>query len=547
MSAATNVTALYPPPRVLQPPGPTLALRPYQEDALRAIEAAAEAGITRQLVALPTGAGKTVVFAHLARQRGGRTLILAHRDELIRQAVDKVHLVDSTAQIGVVKAEHDEHDRPVVIASIQTLTHPRRLARLTTPYDTIIVDEAHHAAAASYRAILDHCGTFRPSGPLTVGFTATPDRGDGVGLDGVFEQIVFERTILELMEDGYLCDLRAVRVRVEANLGGLHNRGGDFVAAESAAALLDADAPTHIVSAYLEHAVNRKALVFTPTVAVAEAVAAAFRGTGIAAEALDGTTPVGERRAILGRFREGKTRIVANCAVLTEGFDEPTVDCIVIARPTRSRGLYQQMIGRGTRRAPGKGDCLILDVVGATNRHDLVTTASLFGLPSQAATDQTVLGVIAEQRAITTERLEAEAAQGPIIAQTVDLFRRSSAVWIPTDGQRYVLPFGTATLTLAPDGDDWMVLRQERGAPPEAVASGLDLGYAQGFAEDVIRRAGLTVLVDASAPWPRDPATERQLATLRKLRKLRLPIAPAMTKGAAQQAIATAVASWRTR
>jgi len=526
------------------PNGPTLALRPYQEDALRAIEAAAGAGITRQLVALPTGAGKTVVFAHLARRRGGRTLILAHRDELIRQAADKVRLVDPTARIGVVKAEHDEHDRPVVIASVQTLTHPRRLARLTTPYDTIIVDEAHHAAAASYRAILEHCGTFGPSGPLTVGFTATPDRGDGVGLDNVFGRIVFDRTILELMEDGYLCDLRALRVLLDADLGGLHSRGGDFVAAESAAALLDADAPAHIVAAYLEHAADRKALVFTPTVAVAEAVAAAFRETGVAAEALDGTTPTGERRAILARFHGGETRVVANCAVLTEGFDEPTVDCIVIARPTRSRGLYQQMIGRGTRRAPGKGDCLILDVVGATNRHDLVTTASLFGLPPQAATDQTVLGVIAEQRAIVAGRLEAEAAQGRIVAQTVDLFRRSPAVWTPTAGQRYVLPFGTATLTLAPGGDGWMVLRQERGAPPETLAAGLDLGYAQGFAEDVVRRAGLTVLVDAAAPWRRDPATERQLATLRKLR---LPISPVMTKGAAQQAIAAAVASWGTR
>lgn len=540
-----SIATAYAPPGTLRHLGPTLALRPYQQDTLRAIEAAAAAGIRRQLVALPTGAGKTVVFAHLARQRGGRTLILAHRDELIRQAVDKVRLVDPTARIGVVKAEHDEHDRPVVIASVQTLTHPRRIARLTTPYDTIVVDEAHHAATASYRAILEHCGTFGASGPLTVGFTATPDRGDGVGLDGIFERIVFERTILEMMEDGYLCDLRAVRVRVEADLGGLHSRGGDFVAAESAAALLDADAPAHIVSAYLEHAANRKALVFTPTVAVAEAVAAAFRETGVTAEALDGTTPVGERRAILGRFHEGETRVVANCAVLTEGFDEPTVDCIVIARPTRSRGLYQQMIGRGTRRAPGKGDCLILDVVGATNRHDLVTTATLFGLPPQAATDQTVLGVIAEQRAIIAGRMEAEAAQGRIVAQTVDLFRRSSAVWIPTtDGQRYVLPFGTATLTLAPDGDDWAVLRQERGAPPETLASGLDLGYAQGFAEDVVRQAGLTVLVDADAPWRRDPATERQLATLRKLR---LPIAPAMTKGAAQQAIAAAVASWGTR
>jgi len=531
------------PPATAPPHRSPLALRPYQEDALAAIRDAETAGITRPLVALPTGTGKTVIFAHMARRRGGRTLILAHRDELIRQAADKIRMVDPAAQVGIVKAEEDEHHRAIVVASVQTLARPQRLARLRASYDTIVLDEAHHAAAQSYRDILEHCGAFAPGGPLTVGFTATPERGDGVGLDGVFTHIVYERSILDMMEAQYLCDLRAIRVRVDANLGGLHSRAGDFVAEEAATALLDADAPAHIADAYVAHAPGRKAIAFTPTVAVAKAVAEAFRHVGVAAEALDGTTPIQERTAILARFKRGTTRVVANCAVLTEGFDEPSVDCVIIARPTRSSGLYQQMIGRGTRLAPGKADCLILDVVGATNRHDLVTTASLFGLSAQS-TDQTVLGAIAEQRALVNERMEAEAARGRIVAQTVDLFHRRPAVWVPAPAHQYVLPIGTATLTLAPADNGWMVLRQERGTPVETLAAGLDLGYAQGFAEDVARQPGAAALIDPTAPWRRDPASEPQLATMRKLR---LPIAPGMTKGAAQQAIAAAVASWGQR
>ena len=224
-----SVAFASPPIGVLSAHRSPLALRPYQEEALAAIRDAATAGVTRPLIALPTGTGKTVIFSHLARQRGGRTLILAHRDELIRQAADKIRMVDPTALVGIVKADEDEHQRAIVVASVQTLARPRRLPRLCASYDTIVVDEAHHAAAQSYRDILEHFGAFAPGGPLTVGFTATPERGDGVGLDGVFSRIVYERSILDMMAEGYLCDLRAIRVRVDANLGGLHSRAGDFL------------------------------------------------------------------------------------------------------------------------------------------------------------------------------------------------------------------------------------------------------------------------------------------------------------------------------
>src|SRR3989441_5368638 len=351
---------------VAAPPLLRLTPRPYQHEAVAAVLAAALRGVQRPLLVLPTGTGTTIVFALLVQRRGGRALILAHRDELIQQAVDKLHLVDPTLPLGVVQAERDELTAPTVVASVQTLSRRPRLTWLVPDFHTIVIDEAHHAPAPSYRRILEYCRAWRPDGPLVVGVTATPARGDRQSLRQVFDGIVYQKTLVEMMQAGYLVDLRAIQVLLQADFDALRTRHGDFVEAELATLLLEANAPAQGLAAFQAHAADRKALLFTPTVALAYAMAATFRAAGIPAEALDGTTPVPTRRAILQRLHSGTTRAVANCAVLTEGFDEPSIDCIIVARPTQSLPLYQQMLGRGTRIYPGKTDCLILDVVGVS-------------------------------------------------------------------------------------------------------------------------------------------------------------------------------------
>jgi len=381
---------------------PPLALRPYQAEAIEAILKGFDRGIRRPLVAHPTGTGKTVLFAHLLRQRPGRALILAHRDELMSQAVEKLAVVDPSLDIGVVKAERDEHDAPVVVASVQTLSRPSRLERLTSDFEILVVDEAHHATADTYRRILDYCGVFKPDGPLCLGVTATPFRADGAGLGTIFQKIVHERGILDMIREAYLADLRAIQVRLDCDLNALHTRAGDFMDRESSALLVAGNAPRHAVEAYQAYAAGRKALLFTPTVDLAHAMAEAFEAAGMAAEGRDGTTPLEERRAIVRRLHTGETSVVGNCGVLTEGFDEPSVDCIIVARPTRSKPLYVQMIGRGTRPFPGKADCLILDLVGATTRHDLMTAAALFDLKPAALAGQTLMEAVeARERALT--------------------------------------------------------------------------------------------------------------------------------------------------
>jgi superfamily II DNA or RNA helicase len=268
-----------------------LALRPYQEEAVQAVQAAGAEGITRPLVALPTGTGKTVIFGYLLARRAGPALVLAHRDELIRQAVDKLLLVNPDFQVGVVKAEENDVSAPVVVASVQTLARPNRLVQLRQDFRTVVVDEAHHGVANTYQRILEHAGSLAPGGPLTVGFTATPERADKVGLGQVWEKIVYQKSLLEMITAGYLCDVRAARVSLQVNLDQVHTRGGDFVESELESALLNADAPEHVVGAYEEHAAGRKALVFTPTVRLAHDMAEAFRQAGVSAEALGHPRP----------------------------------------------------------------------------------------------------------------------------------------------------------------------------------------------------------------------------------------------------------------
>jgi ATP-dependent helicase IRC3 len=488
-----------------------LELRPYQLEAIAAIEEAHRRGVRRPLLGLPTGTGKTVIFADLIRKRGGCALVLAHRDELLAQATDKIRQIDPGARLGLVKAEANEVEAPVVVASMQTLARESRLARLPRRFETVVVDEAHHATADSYRRVLD----WVDGSPLVLGVTATPERADSASLGEVWDEVVYSRSLLEMIRAGYLVDLRGLRVRLDVDFSRLRVSHGDFVDTEAAAALTAADAPAHACATYLEHAPGRKALLFTPTVELAHLMAAAFREGGIAAEAVDGSLPLDERRAILGRLHSGETQVVANCAVLTEGFDEPSVDCVIIARPTRSRILYVQMIGRGTRTFPNKRDCLVVDLVGATERFDLLTLPRLFGLGDATALEERTV-----TEALEREHAAAAAAstEAPLVAEEVDLFReRAKLRWVAV-GERWALTTGRGLLVVEPYAEAWRVLVHERGSDERHVLGrGLDLGYAHGVAEDFIRHLGAAHLVDSNARWRGQGISDKQRVLLARL------------------------------
>jgi hypothetical protein len=260
----------------------------------------------------------------------------------------------------------------------------------------------------------------------------------------------------------------------------------------------------------------------------------AFVEAGVPAEAADGETPLELRRELLARFHRGETRVVSNCGVLVEGFDEASVNCIIIARPTKSRPLYIQMVGRGTRRYPEKDDCLLLDVVGATARHDLVTAATLFGVSPTGCVETSVLDAVddaeARAQAVLAEQ-EQRAARGDIRARAVELFRTRPLHWVAAGAQRFALAIGEhGTLILEARGDTWTVAQLTRERREVPLLTGPDLGYAQGWAEDHARQLGARALIDRAAPWRLAPASEKQLETLRRCR---IPVPRGVTKGAA--------------
>ncbi len=532
-------------------------LRGYQEEALARTEAAEDRLIRRYLGVAATGLGKTCMFVAKAERvhlKGGRVLILAHRDELISQAVDKVRQWWPTADVGVVQGPRHEINADVVVASVQSL-HTARLARISPHHfdgGLLVVDEAHHAAAVTYRAILDYfgCGPTeelrRDTGPILFGVTATADRGDGKGLDDIFDEIVFTYDILWGIRSGFLSDLRGVQVMMaNLDLSRVKVRGGDYNEGQLGDALEAANAPEHVVAAWLEHAFTRKTIVFLPTIDLAAETAEEFRASGINAECVSGV-PMEERRAMLRRFKNGVTQVITNCAILTEGFDEPAVDCIVVARPTKSRALYTQMVGRGTRRFPGKADCLVLDVVGAASTHDLATIPSLFGIEQKEGFfggEVTVLEALDEQE-------EQQRLAGALIAREVELFHRlrerNRVVWVKAGTESFAANAGEGTVVLVPGSVDdlWTVRVLGRNVAPRTLMADVDLELAQGVGDEYVRKNKSAGLADPNAPWRKKKPSKNHIAAAAKWG---IKFEKGMTAGQLSEAMDAAAARRRLR
>ena len=347
-----------------------MELRPYQEHSINSV-LTKWTEFDRLLGVAPTGSGKTIKFAHVASHRigSGPVLILAHRDELLQQAADKINRA-----VGLVvdkeKAEQRaELESNIVLGSVQTLSRRTRLDRFPrSHFSTVIVDEAHRTLADSYLRILEHFG-----GAKVLGVTATPDRGDKRDLARFYEDIAFEISLTEMIKAGWLCPIKIRTVPLQIDITEVGIRGGDYSEEELAVAL--EPALQELVEAIKERVADRKTLIFLPLVRTSYQFADILHQHGLAAEAICGEST--DRKEILGRFATGKTQILCNAMLLTEGYDEPSIDCVICLRPTTIRSLYAQMVGRGTRIHPGKENLLLLDFLWLSREHNLVKPASL--------------------------------------------------------------------------------------------------------------------------------------------------------------------------
>lgn len=458
-----------------------MELRPYQAEAVEAIRAEWERGNLHTLCVMATGLGKTITFAALSQMEvaeGRRVLILAHRGELLEQAADKIKRTTGLS-CSVEKAGQTVRDNPwcrITVGSIQSLQQDARLERFPPDYwQTIIIDEAHHSLSAGYRKVIEHFSEAR-----LLGVTATPDRGDMRTLSEIYDSCAYEYGIDKGIYGGYLCKIMAETIPLQIDLDGVKVQSGDY----EAGALGDALEPylRAIAREMVPRCKGRKTVVFLPLIATSQKMRYILCEEGLMAAEVNGVSP--DRAEILRDFEAGKYDVLCNSMLLTEGWDCPSLDCVVVLRPTKVRSLYVQMVGRGLRLAQGKTHCLVLDFLWHTSRHDLVRPAAMLAKSAEIADmatksmeDGTQMDLCdCVEQAETDVAAEREAA---LARQLAEMRKRKHSL---VDPLQYVYSAGVVELSgyepilpseQLPLTDSQKQLLEKRGINPDGMCKGM--------------------------------------------------------------------------
>ena len=476
-----------------------MELRPYQETARQKVQEEWEEGKKRTLLVLPTGTGKTIVFSKIIEDRvkkGERVLVIAHRGELLEQASDKLYK-STGLKTATEKAEQTSIGSfyRVVVGSVQTLQREKRLNQFPPEYfDTIVIDEAHHAISDGYQRVLQH---FESANVL--GVTATPDRGDMRNLGSYFESLAYEYSLPEAIKSGYLSPIKALTIPLKLDLSNVKQQAGDFSTKDLGTALdpyLE-----QIAEEMKKQCFDRKTVVFLPLVKTSQKFRDILNQHGFKAAEVNGESA--DRNQVLKDYEEGKYNVLCNSMLLTEGWDCPSVDCVIVLRPTKVRALYSQMVGRGTRLAPGKKELLLLDFLWHTERHELCHPANLIATDEKVAKKMTEniekLGAPidleeAEQQAKEDVALEREES---LAKQLAEMKKREGRLVDPlqfemsiqaTDLTDYVPSFGWQ---MSPPTDKQVKTLKKWGISPDEIENA---GKAEMLISRLIKRrdAGLS-------------------------------------------------------
>ena len=533
----------------------TLILRPYQQEALDAIVLNANNGISKQLVVLPTGAGKTVIFSQLPMIKPDTLpmLVLAHRSELLEQARSKILASNPNLTVEIEQADRKAGKVDVVVASVATLgrNNTPRIEEYPKDYfKSIVIDEAHHAAAPSYRRIIDY---FSPD--FLLGVTATPQRSDSTRLIDVFDEIVYYRTIQDLIQDGWLAPLVGYRVKTSTDISEVEIQNGEYSQSQLEEKIDNPERNAYVVSAYRNLAMAKKALVFASGVRHAENLAISFRQASVETAVIIGSTPREEREKILAQFATGQISVIVNVGVLTEGFDEPSLEAIILAKPTRSTLLYTQIVGRGTRLFEGKEHCIIIDIADTTKGKKPIGLPTLLGMPpdfdlrGQSLTDVAkkfeelesycpgeavrVLNPNDIELAYTRINLFMPPPPNPVVLEY------SKLVWAEIAEDEFHLGLNnTESMRIKCDTlGRWNVTihdNHQKSTRVLGITSDMRDAFARSDRWIQSNRASSVSLLDSSATWRADAPTDSQQ---KLLKRIGIPITSDMTKGMASQII----------
>ncbi|KQN97213.1 hypothetical protein ASF12_22685 [Paenibacillus sp. Leaf72] len=466
-------------------------------------------------------------------------VFIAHRDELLKQTADKMQLVWEGVSVGRVKGAHNEQDVDLIVASTQTLVRGREIVQP----GLVIYDEAHHSASKGSKQVLENLGCFRLDGPPLLGITATPNRADKLALGDIFEEIVYEKKMLDLIIAGYLCDIRAKRIVVESlDLNNLKTIAGDFDQNDLGEAMTQDDVIDCVIDAYIEYGEERKTIVFAANVHHTYAIAERFNERGIAAKGIDGSLPGADRELLLKSFAANDFNILVNCMVLTEGFDEPSVSCVIMARPTKSESLYVQCIGRGIRLHPDKVDCLVLDIVGVTENHSLMTLSKLFssnepevdeldGEPLELRDNESVMEL--------QERVHSSKKEYQQHMFEVNLFTKQSIYrWIKITDRAYYISMGDKRACYILLDDEftrswWALFENTDKRIFPLYHEPIVIEYAQGIAENFLKSVE-NPLMTKEARWRKYPLSQGQKE---QLTRYEIAYDHSWTKGEAADAL----------
>ena len=560
-----------------------MPLRPYQKAAIKAIRNQYTAGKNRQLLCMATGTGKTEVFSHLPEETkdilDGQSMVLLHRDELAQQAIKKMRLrnpfLNIQQEAGNEKCDPSVAD--VIVASVQTLgrKNTERVKKFNWQnISRLIVDEAHRSIADSYQNVYEAGGYLKDNKRLVLGCTATPTRGDGQGLGSLYEVISYTYSLRQAIEDGYLVDVKCIRVDTKTSLDSVSTKAGDYDSHELSSTVNTAYRNQLVAVAYSDHCGDRQAIGFGVDIQHCKDLAKTFRDNGINAEAVWGADP--DRHLKIELFRKGKIHVLFNSQLLVEGFDMSTIGCVVLAAPTKSGVVFSQRVGRGTRLPEGvdnlndipsdticKRDCIVLDVVDSSSRHNLITLPTLLGLPSginlrgrslvgSAKTIEEKLKELPHLDFTTLKDID----QIEAFVEAVNLFEvkfpaevesNSDFTWHPAFGGGYVLMLPNKEQVRIEQNrlDKWIVMGYIKGKKYRGERDTMEAAFSA--ADELVRKVAPEALkiVNRKEPWHELPPTDDQLKRLKKLYKGK-QIPHDLTRGEASKHIGAALAGQKT-